>query len=128
MSIEKSSITIDMKKKRIRVLKKTLELLGHPNYVQLLVSPQQKLFVIRAFEGDNPDKMAERVNYQRLHEGCLELYSTMLIERFRDQFIGLDHKASYRFFGEIKVSERMALYHLDSYVRVESIGSEDGDV
>ncbi len=128
MSNEKSSVTIDIKKKRIRVLKRTLELLGYPQYVQLLINPGQKLFAFRAYEGEKPEKVAERVDYERLHEGYLELYSTMLTNRIKEHFMGFDSNGSYRFFGEIKVDDKMALYRLDSFVRVESLGTEDGDV
>ena len=44
------TISVDLKKYRIRIYKSMLRLLGDPPYIQLLVNPDNKCVAIRAVE------------------------------------------------------------------------------
>ena len=44
------TLSIDLKKYRIRVHKSTLHLLGDPRYIQLLINPSDQIVAIRSVE------------------------------------------------------------------------------
>ena len=43
-------LTVDLKKKRIRLYKHVLRLLDDPEYVQFLINPEKKIFIVRKTE------------------------------------------------------------------------------
>ena len=79
-NIEKPVIFIDHRKKRIRIHRSTLKLLGTPKYIQILIDPKSASLAIRRCEKNArltlklPNKMTD---------SC-ELYSTNLINLFYD--------------------------------------------
>ena len=52
-------ICIDFKKNRIRIHRNTLRQIGNPEYIQLLVNPEQKMIGIKASCAE--DKLAHKV-------------------------------------------------------------------
>ena len=52
-------ICIDFKKNRIRIHRNTLRQIGNPEYIQLLVNPDQKMIGIKASCAE--DKLAHKV-------------------------------------------------------------------
>ena len=67
-------LSIDLKKNRIRIHKRTLHLLGNPEYIQLLVNPDDRTIAI--MKGISSDVLAHRVYYDRIKKGqSCELYS-----------------------------------------------------
>lgn len=79
-STSKLSMQIDLAKSRIRIHKKTLAALGTPEYILLLVNPEEKTIGI----------LAGNINMQGIHrmkpctgKQCYELYSTALSRQFR---------------------------------------------
>lgn len=73
----KPVLCIDLKKNRIRIHKLTLHMLGDPEYIQLLVNPQDSMIAIR--KSVRKDYLAHRVRYSKADSRyCYELYSTEL--------------------------------------------------
>ena len=59
----KPVLCIDLKKNRIRIHKLTLHMLGDPEYIQLLVNPQDSMIAIR--KSVRKDYLAHRVRYSK---------------------------------------------------------------
>lgn len=77
----KPVLCIDLKKNRIRIHKLTLHMLGDPEYIQLLVNPQDSMIAIK--KSVRKDYLAHRVRYSKADSRyCYELYSTELLQAF----------------------------------------------
>ncbi len=109
------TISIDLKKYRIRLHKTTLHLLGDPDYVQLLVNPKSKVVAIKGTEMPLSSDSVHKINKRVLKsDNSVEIYSRLFILKLLevsgiqtdDQLIRLD--------GEIVSSERMAVFYLNS--------------
>ena len=109
------TISIDLKKYRIRLHKTTLHLLGDPDYVQLLVNPQSMVVAIKGTEMPLSNDSVHKINKRVLKsDNSVEIYSRLFILKLlevseiqtNDQLIRLD--------GEIVNSERMAVFYLNS--------------
>ena len=75
------ALSIDFKQNRIRVHKKTLRLLGSPDYVQLLVNPADGVIALRRLEQPEPQHF--KVNW----DGLLKRNSfDVIIEEADDGF------------------------------------------
>lgn len=72
------TVTIDSTYKLIRIHKNTLSYLDNPDYIQLLVNPEQKTLVICKSKPKNPTAL--RVKYQQSNGKSYELYSTTLVD------------------------------------------------
>ena len=59
----KEGENFDLKKNRIRIHKLTLHMLGDPEYIQLLVNPQDSMIAIR--KSVRKDYLAHRVRYSK---------------------------------------------------------------
>ena len=71
----KPTLSVDLKKKRIRIHKVTLHLLGDPEYIQLLVNPLNHTIALR--KSIQEDYLAHRIRKEQLTgKNCYELYST----------------------------------------------------
>lgn len=74
------TISVDLKKYRIRIHRNTLTLLGTPKYVQFLVSPTAMMLAI---QGTNKrTHFTHRVNLDALHpDNSYEIYSTLFVNK-----------------------------------------------
>ena len=107
----KPVLCIDLKKNRIRIHKLTLHMLGDPEYIQLLVNPQDSMIAIR--KSVRKDYLAHRVRYSKADSRyCYELYSTELLQALRHTGIYLEDNRSYRIYGALN-PKRMScqLFH-----------------
>ena len=87
----KPVLCIDLKKNRIRIHKLTLHMLGDPEYIQLLVNPQDSMIAIR--KSVRKDYLAHRVRYSKADSRyCYELYSTELLQALRHIYGALNPK------------------------------------
>ncbi len=111
-------ISIDLKKSRIRIYKSTLHQLRDPKYIQLLVNPTERIVAIRG--DDSRCKESHEVCFSRLKpDYCYELYSKQLVSTLMTLFPGLEKNCTYRFTGEVREADRLALFPLDTIQRVE---------
>ena len=109
------SISIDLKKYRIRLHKTTLHLLGDPDYVQLLVNPVSKVVAIKGTQLPLSNDSVHKISKQVLKsDNSVEIYSRLFIEKLIE--VAASHPTSYllRLTGEIIYSERMAVFPLES--------------
>lgn len=73
-----AKLTVDIKRRRIRITHKTLKLIDDPEYFRILVNPESKGLVIEGCS--EADKGAYQVSKMPSHKGSFELTSTSLIK------------------------------------------------
>lgn len=111
------AILVDLKKYRIRIHKKTLHSIGTPNYVLLLVNPEERTLAVLRSERSDP--RAYRITAASLESNkSVELYSRSLVKNLRDVCSGWQDSQSYRLYGEIIPSEGMARFFMSEGVLV----------
>jgi len=107
----KPSITIDLRKFRIRIHKKTVHYLGNPEYVLLLVNPEECALVI--IKSNQFDPRAHRLTDESGEKyNAMELYSRALLENICDVSNNLNKDKIYRIFGEMIPYESIARFHM----------------
>ena len=114
-----TSVTIDIKKARIRIFKTTIHALGDPKYIQLLVNPNNRTVAIRFVEKETSGDQAHKVKIVT-GDSSYEIYSRAFISKLYQICGGLDPKYSYRMTGEIVPKQKMAVFSMDTIVRNEN--------
>lgn len=114
------TLVIDLKKNRIRIHKKTLHMLGDPEYVQILVNPQKSTIAIRNCNAD--DYRSERIKWQLISgRQCCEFYSKYLIKCLRGVCFDWKDDRSYRIDGKLIASENLAQFSMTKSVLIEGL-------
>ncbi len=104
----KLTMSIDLKKNRLRVHKQTLRVLDSPLFVQLLFSAKHNAIVVLKCEKQTAGGQEIPVIYDKpTSAGTFDIYSKELITRIRNEFRGLN---------------RQGLYHLSGYPVTEENG------
>ncbi len=113
-------LLFDTKKSRIRIQKSTLQAMGMPNYIQLLVSPEHKLVAILGLNEEKPDDQTHHVRKGLLaYESFYEIYSATFVDLLGELIPDLSSDCSYRLFGQVRPERRLALYSLNTISKVE---------
>lgn len=75
-----ATLVFDARHRLIRIHKQTLHMLNNPEYIQILVNPNDKIVALRPA---NPNiTKAERINWNRINDNhCCEMYSKSLINQ-----------------------------------------------
>jgi len=94
----KPAISVNLKRPLIRIHKDTLHILGDPEYVLLLVNPQERSIAI--LPSDRSDVTAHHISkYNLIHKKSFELYSTNLIRNLRVLAQDWLENRTYRMYG-----------------------------
>lgn len=103
-----AKLTVDIKRKRIRITAKTLKMINDPECFRILVNPESKGLVIEGCT--ETDKGAYLVSKMPFHKGSYELTSTSLIKEIIQcaGFVGTD---TIRLTG-LKLKGQEALFFL----------------
>lgn len=113
-----ATLSIDMKKYRLRIYKSTLNLLGPPKHIQLLVSPKEKVIAIRGLE--NRCKESHKVSFTHMKpDNSYELYSKELVMTLMSLIPDLEKNITYRLTGEVHIEQKIVFFPLDTIQRVE---------
>jgi hypothetical protein len=109
--LEKPLIVVDFKKYRIRIHNNTLLSLSSPEYIFLLVNPEERTLAI--MRSDRFNSRAHRISSVSL-EGVkpVELYSRSLIKTLRDVCSDWQDHKSYRLYGDIIPSEGIVRFYM----------------
>ena len=110
------SIVVDMRKNRIRIHKKTLHALGDPGFVVLIINPGEHTLGIKCSTLD--DKLAHRIRKSTIQKDC-ELYSKPLMAALHELCPAWDDRENYRLEGEIITEEKMAVFSMRDFARLE---------
>lgn len=97
--------------RRIRIHKKTLELLGNPEYIQILVNPVSKTIAVR--RSDSNDPLALKVNTKYLKKEYYELNSIELLRALSLVNEGWTGGRTYRIYGTMRDNNRAATFQVE---------------
>lgn len=121
-SSQKPILSIDLKRNLIRIHKVTLNLLGQPDYIQLLVNPDDRSIAI--MKGISSDKLAHHVCYDKIKNGkSFELYSTILLQNLLSISNQCETMKAYRIYGNYLPDYDIVKFSIDECV---VYGSERG--
>ena len=111
-STSKLSLQLDLAKSRIRIHRKTLTALGMPEYILLIVHPEEKTLGIMESNMNVPG--AHRI---KPHTGkqCYELYSTGLSRQFRRVMPNWVNGGKYLLTGQL-MPDGTAVYSMNDAV------------
>lgn len=109
------AISIDLKKDRIRIHKKTLHAIGDPQYILLLINPKDRTIVI--LRSNQDDQRAFRLPQTRPDEKqCFELHSKALIQNLRSMCDDWIDDYSYRIYGDVVENEGIAQFYFSESI------------
>lgn len=106
-------MTIDLKKRRLRLYRQTLHAIGDPDYILLLVNPEKHKFAIR--RGKDGEMGAQKIYWTVLEDKrqCCEIYSTILVDKMHEHFFSPDRFCSYRVNGKVGNRATVVMFDLD---------------
>lgn len=105
-------ICIDFKKNRIRIHRNTLRQIGNPEYIQLLVNPDQKMIGIKASCAE--DKLAHKVkDYFVINGNSYELYSRELLYSLSQLNLSWEKFNIFRLEGNIYPDKKIWHHYMD---------------
>lgn len=105
------TLSVDMKKYRIRIYKATLHKLGDPPYLQLLINPTTAVFALKAVEQESAKDQTHRVSKKMLKSAnSIEIYSRFFIDKLKELYPDLNDGRCYHMTGNIVPSKDMAVF------------------
>jgi hypothetical protein len=111
-SMSRPAILIDFKKDRIRIYKRTLHAIGDPEYILLLVNPEDMTIAI--LRGERSDIRSHRLPKRRFEDKqSFELYSKPLARDLLSMYDGWHDDSLYRIYGETVQSEGIAQFNIE---------------
>ena len=115
-SAARPAITIDFKKDRIRIYKRTLYSIGTPKFIHLLVNPEERTLAI--LRSDHSDLGAYRLPQARFKDKqCFEITSKFLMRGLLDLCDNWQDNHSYRVYGDLIPDEGVVQFNLaDSFM------------
>lgn len=120
MEEKRLSISIDLKKNRIRIHKNTLHQLGDPNRVQLLFNPNRKAFLISCPSRSISESQDEKVYFDKPGtDGSYQLYSCELMKRIRAVCPELADHALYYVCGKYLPTMNAAIFRMCDCIRAD---------
>ena len=115
-------LTLDRRSNRIRITNEMLAHIGMPKYLQLLISPEDKVMLVRTMEKGTAKEQAYKVKYQPSNDSYIELYSKSLIDKFGDAFTQYEKGKIYRIFGGVVPDKQSLYFDLKKFKLSEYIG------
>ena len=106
------AITIDFKKDRIRIYKRTLRSIGNPEFIHLLVNPEECTLAI--LHSDCSDLRSYRLPMAR-HNGkrSFEIFSKFLVRGMFDLCDEWEDNRLYRVYGDVVPNKGVVLFNLN---------------
>jgi hypothetical protein len=118
MHDEKMGLLIDLKKCRIRIHRNTMKVLGDPEYVMLLVNPEERTIALS--KSTAREKRSHKIPAPRKdgrHE--YEFYSRGLVQNLSQLNAHWCEPSKYRMNGEYVINESIVVFRMD---QAEQIG------
>ena len=113
------SISIDMKKYRIRIHKSTLHLLGDPPYILLLINPESRFVAIKSSDRPASDGLTHKVaRYIFQSDASAEIYSHTLVKKLKELYPDLGAGNLYHMSGHVVPRENMAVFSMDTLTKI----------
>ena len=99
-----------------------MHLLEDPEYIDLLVNPDQKILAVRASESSYPFSHKIIYDSQQDHE----LYSKVLLRQLRILHPELETHNTYRLYGRFVQEKKIVLFEMRGMLRIN--GSSDEEI
>lgn len=110
------AICVDLKRLRIRIHRKTLRAIGNPEYVLLLINPDE--VSIALLRGNQSDPKAHRVKAPTSVGDSFELCSMSLLQKLPLLCDKFKTVGSYRLYGEIIQGGEAVLFRLNEAEKI----------
>ena len=121
MNVKRLSLSLDLKKNRIRIHKNTLHRLGNPCRVQLLFNPEKRVLLISCPSRSLSESQDEKVWFDRPgSDGSYQLYSSELMKRIRTVCPDLEGHSLYYVCGKYIPGMNAAVFQLDDRVKADA--------
>lgn len=109
------ALSIDLKKSRIRIHKNALQAIGKPNYILLLINPDQRTLVVQATIRGDP--RAHHLSWSAVKsKTSFEIYSRSLIGGLRDVCVDWQDDQLYRMYGSAIDNENAIRFDMDTAI------------
>ena len=99
-------ISLDMKKRRLRIHKQTLKMMNNPECIYIWVNPEQKVIAICACENNSKDALKVPTG-----RNC-EIFSTSLFEELMNLNVGFQENSTYRLTGVLSQGQKVARFNI----------------
>ena len=123
MSREMANITmsIDVRKSRIRLHKAMMSEIGNPKYIQLLINQEKMILAIKGVAGKSAGDHTHRLKYKfTSSDQSIELYSESLVTKLCGLVEKMNDVCTYRLEGKVNQSQRIAYFSLLNIKRCDS--------
>ena len=119
-----ATLSVDMKKNRLRIHKAMLHQLSDPAYIQLLVNPDSKMVAIKAVHKASTGDQVHRVSKHALFsDNSVEIYSQSFVFKLKEVTPGLDYGTTYRMLGNVYPTVGIAVFSLKTLTKVLDQGN-----
>ena len=122
----RATMTLDLKRNRIRIDKSTLKKLNDPKYIQFQINPEEMFIAFLGSDKPLAGGTANKVNLVRIPNQSVEFYSNKLLEGVVSMIGMLDFRYSYRLSGEVDVANRVAYFSMKTLKKNERRAPTDG--
>lgn len=113
----KPAISVDIKRYRIRIHKNTLHLMGNPDYVLLLVNPEERSLAI--LRSTHQDSRAHHILWSRYtNDKCIELYSRLLVKSLLEISNCWEENQTFRMYGHVLPNKEIAEFQMEESIIV----------
>lgn len=113
------TISVDLKKYRIRIFKALIHQMGDAKYVQLLVNPEEMAVALVFAEKESSGDQTHRLSLSTLASyNSVEIYSRPFIDKLCEVVGGLKGGRSYRLTGTAMPAEKVAVFSLKTIVPI----------
>ena len=104
-------ISVDFRQNRVRVHKCTLHMLGDPDYIRLLINPENRLIAIQITDGDDPCGHHVR-HHTMASKNCFEIHSLQLLENLH-KCTAWDVDSTYSLVAHSCIDNSMMVFKID---------------
>lgn len=123
MNREMANVTmsIDVRKSRIRLHKAMMSEIGNPNYIQILINQEKMILAIKGVAGKSAGDHTHRLKYKfTSSDQSIELYSDSLVTKLCGLVEKMDDMCTYRLEGKVNHNQRIAYFSLLNMKRCDS--------
>jgi hypothetical protein len=121
-----ADLTIDRKRNRFRIYRKTLRYLGNPLSIQFLINSEDLYITILGSDKPIASGTTNKVNLNMSIKSCVEFCSPNLMDEIFKIFGTLEFGYSYHLTGEIDRMNHVAYLYLNTLKKIEGRPTDDG--
>lgn len=102
-------LTLDFKKKRIRIHKKTYDSINRPHYFRILVNPATKCIVLETCTEYDPG--SNSLESTSIHKSSIEMYSKTFMKAVGD-CAGLEDQKLVTLYGTVSKAQDAVIFYI----------------